>query len=134
MGHLHSSTKCMVATAKYSSHTKKQTTYFLALCYQLTVYFVVSERKQSFVTAVTYPSNLQVQVMDFFFFHLLFKNALCSQVKGFRPHGLLVYRLCLPPDTPIIIVSLNCNHESFIQPRVNIYQSVRKPEMKSNCV
>ena len=33
---------------------------------------------------------------------LLFKHALCSQVKGFRPHGLLVYRLCLPPDTPII--------------------------------
>ena len=26
----------------------------------------------------------------------------CSKVKGFRPHGLLVYRLCLPPDTPII--------------------------------
>jgi len=23
-------------------------------------------------------------------------------VKGFRPHGLLVCRLCLPPDTPII--------------------------------
>ena len=41
--------------------------------------------------------------MDFFFFHLLFKHALCSQVKGFRPHGLLVYRLCLPPDTPIIL-------------------------------
>ena len=30
------------------------------------------------------------------------KHALCSSVKGFRPHGLLVYRLCLPPDTPII--------------------------------
>ena len=27
---------------------------------------------------------LQVQVMDFFF-HLLFKHALCSSVKGFRP-------------------------------------------------
>jgi len=46
--------------------------------------------------------RLQVQVMDFFFFHLLFKHALCSLVKGFRPHGLMVYRLCLPPDTPII--------------------------------
>ena len=30
-----------------------------------------------------------------------FSNMLCA-VKGFRPHGLLVYRLCLPPDTPII--------------------------------
>ena len=38
----------------------------------------------------------------FFFFHLLFKHILCSKVKGFRPQGLLVYRLCLPPDTPII--------------------------------
>ena len=28
----------------------------------------------------------------------------CSQVKGFRPHGLLVYRICLPPDTPIIFI------------------------------
>ena len=49
-------------------------------------------------------SRLQDQVMDFFFFHLLFKRALCSKVKGFRPHGLLVYRLCLPPDTPIIFL------------------------------
>jgi len=32
-------------------------------------------------------------------------KALCSQVKGFRPHGLLVYRLCLPPDTPIIFIA-----------------------------
>ena len=40
---------------------------------------------------------------DFFFFHLLFKHALCSYVKGFRPHGLLVYRLCFPPDTSIIL-------------------------------
>ena len=47
-------------------------------------------------------SRLQVQVMNFFFFHLLFKHALCSKVKDFRPHGLLVYRPCLPPDTPII--------------------------------
>ena len=48
--------------------------------------------------------RLQVQVMDFSFFHLLFKHALCSQVKGFTPHGLLVYRLCLLPDTPIIFI------------------------------
>ena len=34
---------------------------------------------------------------------MLLNYALCSKVKGFRPHGLLVYRLCLPPDTPIII-------------------------------
>ena len=34
--------------------------------------------------------------------YLLFKHALCSKVKGFRSYGLLVYRLCLPPDTPII--------------------------------
>ena len=27
----------------------------------------------------------------------------CSEVKGFKPLGLLVYRLSLPPDTPIII-------------------------------
>jgi len=27
---------------------------------------------------------------------------LCA-VKGFKPQGLLVYRLCLPPDTPIIL-------------------------------
>ena len=47
---------------------------------------------------------LQVQVMDYFFFHLLFKNALYSLVKGFRPHGQLVKRLCLPPDTPIIFI------------------------------
>ena len=33
--------------------------------------------------------------MDFFFFHQLFKHTLCSQVKGFRPQGLLVCRLCL---------------------------------------
>ena len=37
-------------------------------------------------------SRLQVQVMDFFFFYLLFKHALCSKVKGFRPHGLLVHK------------------------------------------
>ena len=49
---------------------------------------------------------LQVQVMDFFFFHLLFKHALCGQVKGFRPHGLLVYRLCLSPDTRIIYLNI----------------------------
>ena len=68
-------------------------------------------------------SRLQVQLMDFFFFHLLFKHALFSQVKGFRPHGLLVYRLCLPSDTPIIfkflfinfilysvIIALFCSH------------------------
>ena len=30
---------------------------------------------------------------------------LCSYVNGFRPHGLLVYRLCFPPDTPIIFIS-----------------------------
>ena len=29
-----------------------------------------------------------------------------SSVKGFRPHGLLVYRLCLPPDTLIIFIYL----------------------------
>jgi len=53
---------------------------------------------------------LQVQGCRFkswiFFFHLIFKHALCSKVKGFRPHGLLVYRLCLPPDTPIIYLKL----------------------------
>ena len=38
-------------------------------------------------------------VMEFFFFHLLLKHTLCSKIKGFRPHSLLVYiyRLCLPP-------------------------------------
>ena len=35
-------------------------------------------------------SRLQVQVMDFFFFHLLFKHALCSQVK-LRALGLMAY-------------------------------------------
>ena len=39
-------------------------------------------------------------------FHLFFKHALCSQVKGFTPHGLLVYRPCLPPDTPIIFIAV----------------------------
>ena len=33
-------------------------------------------------------SRLQAQVMDFFFLHLLFKHALCSKVKGFRPTGI----------------------------------------------
>ena len=49
-------------------------------------------------------SRLQIQVMDFFFFHPLFKHVLSSQVKGFRPHGLLAYRLCLPPDIPITLI------------------------------
>ena len=62
--------------------------------------------KNSSVNWIAAGLRLQVQVMDFFFFHLLFKHALCSQVKGFRPHGLLVYRLCLPPDTPIIFIYL----------------------------
>ena len=48
----------------------------------------------------------------FFFFHLLFKHTLCSQLKGFRPQDLLVYRLCLKPVTSIIfnyqwIISFN---------------------------
>jgi len=58
--------------------------------------------KRLSVNRMAAGSRLQVQVMDFFFFDLLFKHALCSQVEVFRPHGLLVYRLCLPPDTPII--------------------------------
>ena len=60
--------------------------------------------KRSSVNRMAAGSRLHVQVMDFFFFRVLFKHALCSKVKGFRPHGLLVYRLCLPPDTPIIII------------------------------
>ena len=48
------------------------------------------------INRMTAGSRPQVQVMDFFFFHLLFKHTLCSQVKGFKLHGLLVYRLCLP--------------------------------------
>ena len=55
---------------------------------------------------------LQFQVMDFFF-HLLFKHALCSQVKGFRPHGVLVYRLCLPPDTSIIFFKSGVAFKKF---------------------
>jgi len=39
---------------------------------------------------------------EFGFFLLSSTFQTCS-VQGFRPHGLLVYRLCLPPDTPIII-------------------------------
>jgi len=58
--------------------------------------------KRSSINRMAAGSRLQVQVMDFFSFHLLFKHALCSKVKGFRLHGLLVYRLCLPPDTPIV--------------------------------
>ena len=45
--------------------------------------------------------RLQIQVMDFFFFHFLFKHALCMQLSlRVKSHGLLVYRLCLLPDTP----------------------------------
>jgi len=32
------------------------------------------------------------------------KDSTESNKKGFRPHGLLVYRLCLPPDTAIIFI------------------------------
>jgi len=38
--------------------------------------------------------------------YLMVKLYSCSEVKGFRPHGLLVYRLYLPPDTPIIFIYL----------------------------
>ena len=69
--------------------------------------------KRSSVNRMAAHSRLQVQVMDFFLFHLLFKHALYSQVKGFRPHGLLVYRLCLPPDTPIIFGCLLWFHDFF---------------------
>ena len=55
-------------------------------------------------TATKYVRGCRFKSWIFFFFHLFFKNALCSQVKGFGPHGLLVYRLCLPPDTPIIFI------------------------------
>ena len=50
-------------------------------------------------------SNIKTLTIDKFNYDwgIWWKAEPCSYVKGFRPHGLLVYRLCLPPDTPIII-------------------------------
>ena len=40
--------------------------------------------------------------MDFSSF-TFFSNMLCAVKLRVRSHGLLVYRLCLLPDTPIIL-------------------------------
>jgi len=36
-----------------------------------------------------------------------------SLVKGFRPHDLLVHRLCLPSDPPIIILGVVTGIKTF---------------------
>ena len=47
---------------------------------------------------------LQVQVMDFFLLSLSFQTCFVQLSLRVRSHGLLVYRLCLLPDTPIIYI------------------------------
>jgi len=50
-------------------------------------------------------AGLRLQVQGIFSSFTYCSNMLCAvKFKGFRPHGVLVYRLCLPP---IIFINFN---------------------------
>jgi len=69
---------------------------------------------------MTAGSRLQVQVVDFFFFHLLFKNTLCSKVKEGKLAAMIGKLSNIQMKIMLFIFRVSSSTKSV--PNLNVYK------------